>query len=188
MRFAIFTKEDVGKKYERHAQDNKGYHCNSVSAEAAEMRCCVACKLKIMLSRALFFFIFGRTRNVIARFSRSCSVARETVYADIIDYANVPSSDASLAYVRNRGEHDSSLQEWTTAEANDKHTFLRAYGERTHLCKVISLARHAHVHNRGEAKERFRAATTRYRPTRGQTRAGDQSRKLTFDGAPAIFL
>lgn len=51
------------------------------------------------------------------------------------------------------------------------------------MCKVISLARHAHVHNRGEDKERFRAATTRYRPTRGQTRAGDESRKLTFDAA-----
>lgn len=52
---------------------------------------------------------------------------------------------------------------------NDKHLSLRL--RRVRARKVISLSRHACTCNREEDKERFRAATTRYRPTRGQTRA-----------------
>lgn len=116
------------------------------------------------------------TDFIIESFGSSSRPVKETLSREIrgINYANIPPDDPSMIVnVRNRENAISASRNGPRQKRMINTTFLCAYGERTHLCKVISLARHAHVYNRGEDKERFRAATTRYRPTRGQTRADE---------------
>lgn len=139
-------------------------------------RRCVACKLNIMLSRAFSprqkkenvhlvaglaareitawtVFVTSNNYFTIVTIVPLKDPLASRGHADVMNYAISPDDDPSvIANARNRGNAIPVFQKWHN-EWQKRTINLSPRLRRAHALKVISLARHAHVYNRGEDKE-----------------------------------